>query len=270
MSKKCTLKRTCKALDNLLGEMGVEHPSFVCNGTRPCRSIFDGVRLAYRYLNPDNAQIVAAFIRSLFGDTLPIARSTNAISQITENPPFHCPELDIDIYQPCQVKSCAYWTSHNEWTRNCILYYFVDYQREELDVKELAFLLDETSIQIRSRTIHAMTKLRNLALKHKTRQEQLNRPVKIYGNGCSVCGKTTEKPYTYHSGYTYCSAACYSKKPPLDLQLETEFGLAAKRVLEVCIDSFIGRRPVCHALGVTTKQLNTLCARHCIDISHLD
>lgn len=238
-----------------------------CTGSI-CPSVFENAHQMDFQLNIDNIAAVEKFLLDRYGE-LPIEKSPAVARQIFNQNPFVCPEIDVEIRQPCQVKSCAYWTDH-AWTRNCILFYRVDQHRDSLDTKDLTFLLGSSSSEIRKKTNRAITELRRWALHHKTtQQEDAEAPMAPQDDGCVVCGEIIPKPIL-KNGFHYCSPKCFETKPPVDFRIEQEFQLPVGRVLEICIDSFASRRPICHALSVTTKQLTQLCGRYAVDLSRLD
>lgn len=270
--KNCRLKPTCHELRKLMRKIGVSKGSISsdCNGHHPCQGAFDNVTSVTRNLNVDNANHVSDFVRMVFDGELPIERSTVALRQILYREPFYCGEIDTEIQQPCQVTSCAYWTD-NDWTRNCILFYLLDQHRPSLDIKEMAFLLGRPSSELRRRTNAVTAELRHWALKHKTAQQEDHLPVRIVEEEqCMACGHGVQDATpTYHQGFCYCGPDCIDKKPPLDLQIEQDFRLTIERVLQICVDSFGAKRPICHALNVTARELDELCDRYDVSTTHL-
>lgn len=267
---KCKLKRTCGEMRRLLRRMGVAKDQIVteCNGHQPCDGALDNLYNAINHLNIDNANTVHVFFRKLFG-SLPVDKSSVALTQLFKKQPFYCGELSAEVLQPCRADTCAYWTD-NPWTRNCIMFYLLDQGRESLDVKDLTFLLGKPSAELRHRLHGIVIQMRHIALKHKTAQAEDQIPIRIVdAERCMACGAALEDKVVLRQGHQYCSAECIEKKPPLELRIEQEFRLSVDRVLQICIDSFGARRPMCHALSVTGRQLDDLCCRHQIDTSHL-
>ncbi|KKN30885.1 hypothetical protein LCGC14_0829600 [marine sediment metagenome] len=260
----CTLNHTCSQLRQLLRQLDVDETNVAteCDDTSPCQSAFDNALLVMAHLNIDNATLVSDFIRARYQGQLPIDGSDGTVRQIFDRRPFACPELDIEIRQPCSTQSCAYWTNH-AWTRNCILFYRADQGHDSLDFKELSFLLDHTTTELRKRANVVLAEMRRWALLHKAEQVDAPvAPVLVIGDGCVVCGAEADDDSIYKLGFQYCSTVCFDLKPSLDLRIEQEFKLPVARVLSICIDSFAAKRPMCHALNVTAKQLDDLCARH--------
>jgi len=260
----CTYNSTCESLRKHLLQLGVsdELVETTCNGRHPCSEALTNVQLITRHLNVDNAGLVEEFVKGVFNGQLPVDTSPSALDQIFYRSPFYCSEIDTEIRQPCSVRSCSYWTNH-AWARNCILYYRIDQHRDALDIKELAFLLDELASDLRRRANTVLAEMRRWAL--HTKIDQTETPL-ISGEStedvCVVCGKPPETKPTYRQKFLYCSSVCLENVPPLELRIEEEFHLPIRRILQICVDSFAARRPMCHALNVTAKQLEKLCARH--------
>jgi len=267
----CTYRNICEALRNHLLQLGVAEDLIetTCNRRHPCAAAHTNIQLVARHLNVDNAGLVEEFVKGVFNGQLPIDTSAGALDQIFYRSPFYCSELDAEIRQPCTVCSCAYWTNHS-WARNCILYYRIDQHRDALDIKELAFLLDELAPELRRRANTVLAEMRRWALHTKIDQIEFVQPSpEIVKDACVVCGSLPEKAPIYRQGFLYCSAACLENIPPLELRIEEEFHLPIQRILQICADSFAARRPMCHALNVTAKQLEKLCVRHNISSDSL-
>lgn len=267
MPATCKLKRTCSQLRTLLRRLDVDEAvvAQTCDGTKPCPSAFDNALLVTQHLNIDNASLVTSFLKKQHGGTLPIDDTITTAKQIFDKRPFACPELGVEIRQPCSVESCSYWTNH-QWTRNCILHYRVDQGRIGLDVKELSFLFHQTIPELRKHLNGVLAEMRRWALLGKTSQVDAEAlPEAAPLDSCVVCANVLQKGAILKHGFQYCGRACFDKRPPVDLRIEQEFQLPVQRVVQICIDSFASRRPMCHALDCTTKQLDDLCTRHAID-----
>ncbi len=264
----CKLKRTCSRLKTLLRRLAVDDEvvAQTCDGTRPCHSAFDNAMLVTQHLNIDNANLVSDFLKHQHGGRLPIDNTNGSAQHIFEQRPFACPELGVEIRQPCCVESCAYWTNHR-WTRNCILYYLVDQGRMGLDSKELSFLLHQTIPELRKHTNMVLAEMRRWALFNKTAQVDEEQPPDVVAleDCCVVCAAELQKGTVLKDGFQYCSRTCLDKRPPVDLRIEQEFKLPVQRVVQICTSSFASKRPMCHALNCTTKQLDELCSRHDVD-----
>ena len=272
---RCILKRDCSQLYELLRRIGVDESSIAreCGVEGPCQAVFDNMLLVMHNLNVDNAQHVSDFLKARYEGRLPIDSSSSTLKQIFDLRPFQCPELDIKIRQPCQVHSCSYWTNHS-WTRNCIMFYRIDQGRDSLDRKELTFLLDQTSTEIQKRINLVLAEMRRWALRNKTLDNDQDpapsAPEPTMEDCCMVCAAPIDKGAIHKQGFRYCGRECYNQKPPLDFRIEQEFHqMPVARVLRICIDSFAAKRPMCHALNVTSKQLDDLCNRYPVGISAL-
>jgi hypothetical protein len=219
----------------------------------------------------DNAEHVTKAVQKIFSGTLPIDRTTTALSLAFDRPPFKCPELEINIRQPCSVQSCAFWTPR-EWTRNCIIYYMVDQNRDSLDLKELTILLGEETQTVRKRWNAAVAASSHTAMILKTdqihREDATATLAEPSANDvCSACGEANGDNTIARGGFVYCCRECCEARPPLELRLESEFKLPVQRILEICRTNFYARRPMRHALNVSNRQLEDLCTSHEIDIS---
>jgi len=223
---------------------------------------------ASAYLNISNYAEVDSFLRSAFNG-LPVDASSTTYSLIFDQSATYCVETGIQIWQPCQVQSCAYWTD-TAWARNCILHYLRRQRRDSLDVKELAFLLAEPTGALRKRLNNAMMSLRRQHVQRLAAKESEDISVSdeedAPTNKCCVCaGEST----MLRQGYRYCGRACIDVKPPEELRVETDFNLGSIRLIQICLDSFATKRQVCHALGISVRQLDSFGQRHRIDISCL-
>lgn len=271
----CHLISVCGQIRSLLERIGAAHAEIdvSCYPPAPCDGVFANLELLASRIEPENARIVLDFFRGAIGD-LPVLKSP-AARRAAKKPPFYCPEIEISIYQPCRVSSCAFHTGLDrddpqEWIRNCILNYRVTQQSDSLEIRELSFLDGKTSNQLRSSINAGLAQLRQAALLVKTEKEGAE-IVETPEDACSVCWGSldTEGPYRVSSGFIYCSEECYDRKRPETLDVEQRFGLAASRVLDIGATSFASVRNMAHALGVTSVQLRELCEQHDIDISHL-
>lgn len=267
---RCRLRTFCKSVRQLLREIEVEADEIrtdCMEGGHPCEALFDNTRLLLLRSNPATCQPIIEFLKVLYKGPPPIDLRTSVVNQIMEESPFHCPEIDIEIYQPCAVTSCAFYTE-NIWARNCIMNYCVVNQREELDFKELSFLLGDSIAQIRTQMNRAMAHLRTGTLKEKLNQvtEELE-PEE--DERCMVCGGPIfeEGPYHETEDLLYCCVECFEEKPPIDIQIEREFNLPIIRILEICTSNFTTVRTMSHALQLTPTNFQEVCQRYNIDLS---
>ena len=265
---KCPTRRLCSALRRVLRQLDADAvpPEFSCTGQYPCSVATDTALQIYHAINPENVELVGEAIRRIFRGTLPIDRSTVAMTLALRKAPFVCPEIGIEIRQPCTVQSCTFWTP-NTFTRNCIVYYMQEYDRDGLDLKELTILLGDATGSVRKRINDVIAQTQHHALLLKTRQvaQEIPAPETLL---CPTCGNAVEQA-VMQGGQTYCSEACVPLRPPLELALEQEFKLPIDRILDVCLNNFFALRHMCHALNVTTKQFFQLCEDHHIDVSIL-
>lgn len=266
---ECALKKPCVELQRLLRRVGVDgrHIRSECSSTQPCLSAFANLKRATQYINVDNVQAIDRFVRRVFGGRLPVDSSASTRAYVFDRPPFYCVELKTEIRQPCQVTSCAFWTD-NTWTRNCIRCYCLEHHRDTLEIKELTFLLGETSTDLRKRANSVLADMRKWALKHRTEQDAVAAGTPD-PDTCIVCKNPLPSSAFHRQGYVYCTPDCAEVKPPLELNIEGEFSLPIARILQISAEAFAGKRPICHALGVTNRQLEKMCERHQVDISGL-
>lgn len=271
----CKLSRVCGEIKRTLRRCGADHDiDDTCTGDGFCSAAINNARKLYHYVNTDTAKYVTKSIQKIFGGEFPIDRSTTVLDLAFNKPPFKCPELDINVRQPCSVSSCAFWTAR-EWTRNCIIYYMVDQNREGLDLKDLTILLGEETNSVRKRwnAAIALSSHRGMELKAEQAKKETEDPPldqqESDANVCAACGQEAGEDSFIRSGFTYCSDECFTARPPVELQLEQEFKLPIKRILQVCHSTFYARRPMRHALGVSNPQLDALFSSHQIDISSL-
>lgn len=270
---RCSALEACEELREILSELGAPHDAVmsVCDSDEsevwPCTAFLENARLLYSLVSLDNAKSAVAFIASLFPNRASML--SEKFNPLADQTPFSCPELGVEIYQPCRVSSCAFHTE-NDWTRNCILYYRLRQGRELLNLNELSFL---TQIEVGSlRTIINKT-LKGLghgALKESIAQEQFDKRVKylLTENICVVCeGKAqSKKASLVKSGFYYCSRDCYKRKPPNVIRLEREFELPIEQLLHMCVQKFSSVKNMCNALGVGQSVFTALCARYSVDI----
>lgn len=263
----CALKRPCRELHQLLEKIEDEKIPFRCSGSSPCEYAFNLAKSVAQAVNVDSAQEIEETIKKINKNQLPIESSRQALELVFNEDPFYCPELQADIWQPCQVRSCTYWAD-KPWTRNCIWYYKHSWHRDVLENSELAFLLDVSSSMILKRVHLIVAKLRRnfvrsaaASLRDPTTQNSSDAP------RCTGCGALIQDKNAHHyrKGYIYCSRDCVKKKPPVEARIEDDFSLPLERVLQICLESFVGKRPICHALEITGPQLDEILARHELD-----
>jgi hypothetical protein len=270
MPQKCELYSFCKALQGFLLKLGIGSNEIAteCKGHFPCKSIDLNTQVLLQYTDATNTDAVMAWVKRLFGGKLPVENSTNVMDKMIHNPPFRCPEINLEIYQPCSIQSCSFHTN-NVWTRNCILNYRVDHYCDALDLKELAFLLELPLQDLKARVNNILAKTRKWALKSKIEQEGIAdyAPVETKGM-CCVCGREVVVPNQIGE-YLYCGVLCSSRKPPYCIDAEKNFHLPVERILTICVNSFASVRPICHALGLSQVQLQHLCRQHHVDIANL-
>lgn len=272
---QCAAVGQCTQMRDLLLEGGAEDEQIEScpsgDAAWPCSAMVGNARLLYKLVSPRMASKTIRFVTDLFGDPAQVFKQN--VKRLLAESPFHCPDIDIDIHQPCQVSSCEFFTP-NRWTRNCILYYRVRHDRDLLSLNELAFLRHIDVNTLRSQINKTIKTLGHGALKETIVQEGVSSQVthlkvdKI----CVVCEKSVASRgrQIVRSGLTYCSRACYRKKPPVVVGIEQDFGLPIKKVLELCVSKFASIKNMCGALNVGQGVFLDLCKRYDVDISSVD
>lgn len=251
----------CGLVQDTLVELGLR-PLTECNGGWPCSNLLNNAREIFHALTPEFPEPVQDLLQELSQGQLPISSSR----ELLKEDPFPCPELGIDIYQPCVVRSCEFHIDH-AWTRNCIIYYRVYKETTRLSIEELELLLKRNRTEISRILKSTMRKLRHAALKETINQEAENTIVRLDPpNVCTVCESAVDKPYQRTNKYVYCGTQCYLFKPPFIVDLEKEFNLPIGRLLKVCANTFRSSKAVSHALGITPSKLNHLCHRYSVPL----
>lgn len=270
LSPTCQSYGLCESVIDLLIDIGVEKDRIdPCDGSGefPCSRIPNNIKILFDTLGPESAQRILDFVEKFFdGNEDQLHDSRISISQ---NPPFRCPEIGIDVYHPCSVTSCAFYTTH-PWARNCILYYMVRQERKNLTNNDLAFLLGSSPSSLRVSLVKAMQRIRKGALKEEILKEpsmsmvtRLSSP-----NVCAVCESKIEegKSYSSKDGLFYCSRNCYLIKPPTVIRIESEFSLSIKRILGLCAERFAVVSLMANAVGVTQSVFRDLCGKYVVSL----
>jgi len=263
----CPSYSVCKELRRKLRKFGVskEEVRSGCDSEAPwpCSQMIENARLLYEAVSPSNAQEVLEFIEPMFATRQQLVSDRFAEDHREE--PFQCPELNIDMFQPCTATSCAFYTN-NPWTKNCILYYRVRHGRETLNLNELSFLLGREVSVLRASLNRTSKKLSHWAFKETIEREHLNEMVTRITpeNVCVVCERKTEgkRKMLRKGGFHYCNRACVRKKPPQIIRLEQEFSLPIKRLLTLCVERFSSTKTMCAALGMGHTVFLSWCNRY--------
>lgn len=257
----CPIKAPCRELHNLLRRLDQENEPFRCKDVSPCDYAFRTIKLVAKLVNVGTVDEIENSLKKINKNNLPIDQDRQSLDFIFQEDPFFCPEIDTEVRQPCKVKSCAYWTDQ-PWARNCTWYYRLNWHRDILENSELAFLLDLPPNSVVKRVHTIIAQLRRNFLQSATAAERTDSvevaSEKIFCTGCGAELVDAEKTH-YKKGYLYCAKKCVELKHPTEARIESDFGLPIKRVLEICADSFVGKRPICHALSITSRQLEQIC-----------
>lgn len=266
----CGSRDICsKVLNFLQEELGIEEDR-LCSCEKeenfPCRGLVSNLKVIFEAVGPESAQEVLDLVEDILPSEAGSEDEEPNLS-IMDNPPFRCPELDIDIYKPCSVTSCAFHAEH-PWARNCILYYMLRQERAHLTNNDLAFLLGSSPSALRSSVVQAMQKMRQGALKEEILKEpSLSMVTRLSPpNVCVVCESWAEKYYSEKDGLYYCSRACFQEKPPAVVRIESEFSLPIKRVLRLCTERFSAVSLMANAVGVTQSVFKDLCKKYEIEL----
>ena len=205
MHRGCPSYAVCKDLQALLKRVGVPKLSieYSCDPESqwPCKFLSSNVHTLYAAVDPENAVGVLEFVSSLFARTDQMLSS--GLKRNLKRGPFHCPELDIDIFQPCRVGSCSFHTD-NDWTLNCILFYRLHQGKEILSLNELSFLLGSDVGALRSNLNKAFRFLSEAALKETITREHTEELMdRVHPpNVCAVCERRVDvKGHHYTSGF---------------------------------------------------------------------
>lgn len=263
----CRYRPACTELRRLLRIGGV-HKSAVlgCPSTLalapPCDSFVANARSLYYSLPGEHAPEVLTFFNQVLGKKEPLLLPEFSASRRND---FHCPELQITMYQPCRIKHCPFLTP-NPLQGNCIMNYLTKQECSSLSYKELSILLKEQTGSIRSQVNTGMRKLSIGALRDQILQRRetgLFHRISGTTTTCTVCEKRID-PGTglTKSRRYYCSQTCCDYKPPQVLALEDEYGLPIDRLLKLCSASFSSASKISPLLHLTQNSLSALYTRY--------
>lgn len=268
----CRSSNTCARLTTMLLEAQVPEEDIldVCDAEAwPCPSMYCNSLLLFNSISTENYYDVLEFVSGLFTDKRALLSAEFDPYAHTLPAPFHCPELDIDMYQSCAVTSCVFFTKH-PWTKNCILHYRLRHERDTLSLNELSFLLGREVGALRADLNKALKGLSHGALKELIVSENVDDMVtRIDADRvCVVCEKRIpERTRVINkSALIYCSKECYRYKPPNVVRVEKEFSLPIKKVLELCVERFANIRNMCSAVGVGHAVFLDMCVRYDVSL----
>jgi len=267
----CPSYVVCQDLRNLLKKFHVakEDIADLCieSDTWPCSTMAHNVRLLYNSITPATTKEVLEFITPLFAQREQLI--SNRFNHRSTEPPFHCPELDIDMYQPCLASSCAFHTA-DPWSLNCILFYRLRHERDTLNLNELSFLLDKDVGMLRSLLNRTFKQLSHGALKETIAMDGSSEIVtRVHPeNVCVVCEHKVESRHkmVVKSGFTYCGKKCARYKPPQVIRLEQELESPIESVLLLCVERWANVKSMCAALGIGPSVFVDWCKRYSVEI----
>lgn len=224
----------------------------------PCPSVLDCSKLVYLASSSDLSKDVLSLVEQLYG---PHAVMESYQPKLVARNKFWCPELELYMYQPCEVESCSFYSEDNAWTGNCILRYMSKHEQESLSYNELAFLMHTPTSELRAQIFSSIRKMRSAFLKEKLLEENSTNLFDRISNKkvCCVCEGPIKKAIAKR-GYYYCSEFCLYKKPPKVLILEREFNVDFYDLVLRCVDQFSRNRTyIATALGISKSALEELC-----------
>jgi len=270
-SQQCPSYLACNDLRELLHLVGTPGDSIdwdcPIGAGWPCKSMVDNARCLYTEISPQNAEQVLRYISTLF--VTPEKMVSWDFEKLSRTAPFKCPELGIDIHQPCKVSSCTFYTD-NHWTRNCILLYRLKQERDVLSLNELAFLLDRDVGSLRSQLNKSVRFLGQAALKETINRDHHDSRVEFSKStsSCNACGKKigVKRHAVKKSGFIYCGRDCVKIKPPAVLRVEYTFSVPIETLLEICAQRFSSVRNMCGALGIGQPIFWDWCDRYDVEI----
>jgi hypothetical protein len=234
----------------------------------PCPSLIHNVKLLYHLMPTERSEEVLTLIYELFGSAPVIQDTFQPKYYATQN--FFCPELGIQMYQPCSVTSCQFHTP-NDWVKNCAIVYFTKHGKGTLSYNELTFILNMPLSALRPRLNASLKKLRSGALKNDIQREGSNGLFSrvFHERVCPVCenfvprGSATK---VVKKKITYCSQACFDFKPPAILAVESEFSMVIERLLTFCASNFATVNLMSNALGLSRQLFTAYCKRYRIPL----
>jgi hypothetical protein len=267
----CQSYSVCKDLRKLLRKFGVEKDEIdpLCDAEAPwpCSHMLKNAQHLYDSVSPANAKEVLEFIEPMFATREQLV--SDRFRDDYKEAPFQCPELGVDMFQPCTAGSCAFYTN-NPWTRNCVLYYRVRHGRETLNLNELSFLLGREVSVLRSTLNRTFRQLSHGAFKETIERDHLSEMVTRINpeNVCVVCERKLEgkRKVLRKGGFHYCGRRCVQKKPPQVIRLEQEFSLPIERLLSLCVEQFSSTKTMCAALGMGHAVFISWCDKFDIPI----
>jgi len=273
MSDACQAYPICSELVQLLENHGYsDQLTPLCDGAGsskawPCDGMVSNARLLYSVVSPENFKEVLRFVSRLFTDKSSLYNKD--MQELTKDAEFSCPELGVDIHQPCSVTTCAFYTD-NSWTKNCILCYRLRYRHENLSLNDLSVLLKRDAVSLRTQINKTIKGLSHGALKETIIQDGADQLITHLDvdRVCGVCEKSIpiDKYPLIKGGFCYCSDLCYKYKPPVVLKIERDFGLPIPNVLQLCIKKFSNLKSMANAIGVGQPVFTNLCQKYNIDI----
>ncbi len=270
-SQQCPSYLACNDLRELLHLVGApkENVDWNCpiGASWPCQGMVENARLLYSEISPQNSEQALHYISTLFAT--PEKMVSWNFEKLSKIPPFRCPELGIDIYQPCKVSSCTFHTD-NHWTRNCILFYRLKQDRDVLNINELAFLLNRDVGSLRTQLNKAFRFLGQAALQETIERDYLDQQVELPKRSlfCGACGKKvgTGRKAVRKSGFVYCNRDCAQERPPAVLKVERIFAVPLEELLEICLHRFSSVRNMCAALGISQPIFWEWCQKYSVEV----
>jgi len=272
----CPAHQECVKLAELLKSLAVvydsvdAHTSTCLDRTAwPCEVMLKNARSLYLSVDRSNYETVFQYLVGLFSDKTMLL--DYYVGDSLDKFSFTCPDIGIEIRQPCAVASCAFFST-NSWFKNCILYYRLRHERDVLSVNELSFLLNRDSTSVRSSISKTIQLLGGHALKDFITHESISgasRRLPAVARVCSVCETSIPEGDrgVVRGGFCYCSVGCVGVKPPTALKLEREFSLPINKILSICVSKFSSVKAMCSALSIGQSVFLSLCSRYDVAVS---
>jgi hypothetical protein len=242
----CPLQGFCQQLVGCLRDLQVATEAIdeTCAGLFPCAAILENSRVLFQHADAQNAALLSTFVAKMFLSN-PIECTDTTADYLLNQQPFRCPELEIEIYQPCQTRSCCFWTA-NSWTRNCILEYRVTHACDLLGVTDLAIILGLGDRGAKQQLQEAIVEAQYWALKNKL----ATTPVPA----------STFPPFPPDHAFHESVA---------EATIRSRFSIAPLRVLLIAVESFASLKAACAAVDVPPERFLALCQQYGINAVHL-
>jgi hypothetical protein len=182
--------------------------------------------------------------------------------------PFRCAVLDTVVVIPCNLHGCPYWVDRPA-ASNCLLCYFRHREgTEELQVRDIADVLDLTISETNTQLEEGLTRLRHMAIGMPVGRQDLQATFEFIPTGevCCVCERLVPQDQKDilripGLGLAYCSLSCRIRKSPRVIGLEHRFHVDIAEILEWALTNFTDEAAMEQALGMDSYALQQLIAQ---------